>query len=160
MVPRHARGTSLVGGSSDATYRLGESMNMNATFADYIVQLGLVAPDDARRISAWAARTRTPIGLIAVSHGLIGGAHIDLVLERQRSSCKRFGAEAVEMDLLTQTQVDVLLQVQQFRQAAEFAEGIALAGIISFEEASSALGAFLQTQQGQEAVAYTDAETG
>ena len=96
---------------------------MRTPFAEFLVQNGLVSADVAQRTSDWCMRTRIPIGLIAVGHGLISGTNIDDVLEHQRDTCVRFGEAAVEMRLLSQRQVDTLLEIQRFREAAEIAEG-------------------------------------
>ena len=117
---------------------------MKTAFAEFLVQRNQISSEVAERLSEWCRRTRVPIGLIAVGHGLISGAHIDDVLEHQRESCVRFGEAAIEMGLLTQHQVDALLDIQRFREAAEITEGLALSGQLSFSKASEALGAFLQ----------------
>ncbi|MCP4245934.1 MAG: hypothetical protein GY778_02690 [bacterium] len=120
---------------------------MMTPFADYLTQRGNVPPGTAREMSAWVTRSRTPIGLIAVTHGLLAGAQIDEVLERQRKTCNRFGEVAVQMGLLTKTQVDTLLEIQRFRQSADLAEGLALTGAVPFDKACRALADFLRSEE-------------
>lgn len=119
---------------------------MMTPFADYLTRRGDIPPNTAREMSAWVAQSHTPIGLIAVGHGLLAGTQIDEVLERQRKTGNRFGELTVEMGLLTEAQVDTLLEIQRFRQSADLAEGLALTGSLTFEQASQALADFLRSE--------------
>ncbi|MCH7813301.1 MAG: hypothetical protein IID40_04695 [Planctomycetes bacterium] len=133
---------------------------MTTAFADYLTQRGNIPPGTAQEMSAWVAQSRTPIGLIAMGHGLLAGPQIDEVLERQRKSRTRFGEIAVEMGLLSKTQVDTLLEIQRFRQSADLAEGLALTGALSFEQASEALADFLRSEATNELIPCGGTEGG
>jgi len=133
-------------GRADGTQVPRESPGMNTAFAEYLFTHGQISPDVARSMSHWVTRTPTPIGMIAVGHGLISSRQIDEILERQRVSRTRFGEVAVALDLLSKDQVETLLEIQQFCQSADLAEGLALAGVLPFRVAARALGDFLRTE--------------
>jgi len=120
---------------------------MNTAFARFLVQRGEITGEAADRFITWVSRSaRVPIGMIAVGHGLISGAQIDDILDRQSESGMRFGEAAVDMGLLTDDQVETLLDIQAFRQCAEQAEVSALLGLLPFQEVARALGDFLQKE--------------
>ena len=119
---------------------------MNTAFAEYLSARGQISPDVARSMSHWVTRTRTPIGVIAMGHGLISSRQIDEILERQRVSRMRFGEVAVDLGLLSKDQVETLLEIQHLRQSTDLAEGLALAGVLPFRVAAQTLGEFLRTE--------------
>ena len=90
---------------------------------------------------------REPIGAIAFRYGMITGSDIDLVLEEQRRHYRRFGETAMNMGMLTPTQVEALVQIQQLRLVTETAEALALAGICPLDRVMTELGRFLAQRE-------------
>lgn len=117
---------------------------MEHPFIGFLSERDLIPPHVATRFTQRKGFMREPIGMIAVSHGLIKAQQIDEILDRQRECRnKRFGEIAVELGCLTETQVDTLVLIQQFRSSQDIAEALALAGVMSMEDAARHLGAFL-----------------
>lgn len=81
--------------------------------------------------------------MIAVSHGLLQGPEIDLILDRQRQTSVRFGEIAVQMGVLTTDQVSTLLRIQEARAAESICEALALAGVLNCNDAYRYLGIYL-----------------
>lgn len=90
--------------------------------------------------------------MIAVEHGLLQTTQIDVILDRQRMCNSRFGDIAVELGALTRHQVETLLKTQEFRTSACIAESLALAGVLSHEQAVLELGSFLVRDREVEAM--------
>jgi len=111
-------------------------------FVQYLLERELVPEPVGRRL-AQRHSVREPIGMIAVSHGLISPTEIDIILDRQRATQEKFGEAAVALGMLTPEQVDILIKLQEFRSSAEIAEALALSGTLTIEDAARYLGAFL-----------------
>jgi hypothetical protein len=111
-------------------------------FVQYLIERGLVPEPVGRRL-AHRHSVREPIGMIAVSHGLISPMEIDVILDRQRATQEKFGEAAVALGMLTAEQVDLLIKIQEFRSSSEIAEALALSGTLTIEDAARYLGAFL-----------------
>ena len=116
---------------------------MHQRFIEFLVGRGLISEAAGQQIATTRSYVREPIGMIAVGHGLLRPDQIDLILDRQRDSTLRFGDLAVRLGCLTRDQVDLLLAIQEFRASAAVAEAMALAGVLSWEDAARHLGAFL-----------------
>lgn len=115
---------------------------MRREFADYLVEKGLITESSLQRLADEGWNIRDPIGLLAYAHGLLPVESIDEVLSAQQDLDLRFGETAVRMGLLTNSQVDVLLFMQQYRSAMELGEALALWGEIDFDEVTKALHQF------------------
>lgn len=116
---------------------------MHQPFVDFLVGRDLISDSVGQQITSTHCYIREPIGMIAVGHGLLRPDQIDLILDRQRDSKQRFGDIAVELGCLKREQVDLLVAVQEFRASAAAAEALALAGVLSWDDAVRYLGAFL-----------------
>ena len=116
---------------------------MQHSFVEYLIELDLVPANAAKRLTGKKRLVGEPIGMIAAGHGLLPPNDIDVVLDRQRESKDRFGEIAVGLGLLTPDEVVTLLQIQEFRTAANIAEALALSGIVTWEDAVRNLGTFL-----------------
>lgn len=110
-------------------------------FLSYLIERDIIDKPTADHMSG-RAFIREPIGMIAVSHGLLNAVQIDEILDRQRSSSDRFGEIAVSLGCLTREQVDNLVSIQDFRTACSIAEALTLSGQLRYEEAVRYLGAF------------------
>jgi len=117
---------------------------MQHPFVAFLIERDLIPPGVGKRLTDKKDFIREPIGMIAVSHGLLRANEIDIVLDRQRE-CKdrRFGQIAVELEFLTEEQVEILVKIQEFRTSADISEALALAGVLSCEDTARYLGAFL-----------------
>jgi len=116
---------------------------MRHPFIDFLIERDFISANIGQHISEKTNYVREPIGMIAVNHGLLCPTQIDRILDEQRTSTKRFGDIAVELDCLTREQVDRLIQIQEFRTSVAIAESLALAGVLSCEDAVQYLGSFL-----------------
>lgn len=84
-----------------------------AKFENYLVLRGAVSPQMLEIARAALARSFKPIGQIALQHGFLSVAQLMQVLQRQADTQARFGATAVELGLLTDEQVQELLEKQK-----------------------------------------------
>lgn len=121
-------------------------------FIEYLVEKQAVPPDRLPRRTGKPGYVREPIGMIAVEHGLLQTTLIEVILDRQRTCNSRFGDIAIELGALTRHQVETLLKTQEFRTSARIAESLALAGILSHEQAVHQLGSFLVRDREVEAM--------
>ncbi len=121
---------------------------MKHPFVEYLVERDLIPPNVARQLTEHKRFVREPIGMIAVSHGLLRTDDIDIILDRQREfPDRRFGEIAVELGCLTPQQVDTLVKIQEFRAPADIAEALALGGVLSVEDAGRYFGTYLVRDQ-------------
>ena len=125
---------------------------MSHPFVEFLIERDLVSQEVGGQLAGQSKSIREPIGMIAVSHGLIQSEQIDVILDRQRECKQRFGEIAVELGFLAHGQVDTLVKIQEFRAAGNIAECLALAGVLSFEDAAQYLGAFLVRDREVEAM--------
>jgi hypothetical protein len=121
---------------------------MHHAFVTYLIEHDLVPPNVSKLLAGRSCLTREPIGMIAVSHGLLQAREIDLILDRQRE-CKeqRFGEIAVSMGFLSSAQVETLIKIQEFRVAGAVVEALALAGVLSYEDAVRYVGAYFAADE-------------
>ncbi len=119
---------------------------MQNYFVEFLLSRKRISPSGAERLEKWLRHTPQPIGMIAMSHGLLTGHAIDEILHRQSETGELFGEIAVKMAHLTQAQVDHLLDVQRFRRYTTAVEGLALSGRLPIEEATALFSDFLRTE--------------
>ncbi|MBP7935892.1 MAG: hypothetical protein KA354_14700 [Phycisphaerae bacterium] len=113
-------------------------------FVEFLTERDLIPASAAALLCKSRSFVRQPIGMIAVSHGLLRPDQIDLVLDRQRSHKDHlFGEIAVELGFLTRQQTEMLVRIQELRLAADITETLALAGVCTYEDGVRYLGAFL-----------------
>lgn len=121
---------------------------MKHPFVEFLVERDLIPPNVARQLAEHKRFVREPIGMIAVSHGLLRTDQIDIILDRQREEPdRRFGEIAVELKCLTEQQVSALVKIQEFRVPADITEALALGGVLSVEDATRYLGTYLVSDQ-------------
>jgi hypothetical protein len=116
---------------------------MHHPFVQYLIDRDYVPGRIARKLAEKKRYIREPVGMIAVAHGLLHPNQIDEVLDDQRESKRLFGEIAVDRGFLTQQEVDTLIKIQEFRVAADIAESLALAGVMTCEDAVQYLGSYL-----------------
>lgn len=120
---------------------------MRRAFLNFLAAEGIIDPGRVEHIHGLLRGVTEPIGSIAFSYGMIGGADIDAILDEQQREYRPFGEIAIGKNLLTKKQVDTLLGVQRIRAATESAEALALAGICPIEDIMPKLGEFLLQYQ-------------
>ena len=125
---------------------------MSQPFVEFLIERDLVPAAVGRQLGEKSNFVREPIGMIAVAHGLIQANEIDVILDRQRACKQRFGEIAVELGILPQGQVETLVKIQEFRTSACITEALALASVLSCEDAVQYLGAFLVRDREVEAM--------
>ena len=115
---------------------------MRKAFVDMLISEGVLPSADAKDVGHLLRGAPEPIGSIAFNYGMITGSHIDEILDEQRRSRMMFGEIAIERGILTRTQVEALLQVQQIRAVTGIAEAMALSRRCSIDEVVAHLGRF------------------
>src|SRR5512133_2110359 len=108
---------------------------MQHPFVEYLATRDLVTEVEVRQLEGTIRLAREPIGMIAVSHGLLSASQIDKILDKQRHSKDRFGEIAVELGFLTPEQVQTLVKIQELRTACAITEALALGGMLRYEDA-------------------------
>lgn len=84
-------------------------------FGEYLVEQNIIRPEDLARALELQKTDRVPLGQLALQKGLIDNKQLFRILSRQRKSEERnktFGKLAVEMEYLSQEQVETLLERQ------------------------------------------------
>jgi hypothetical protein len=120
---------------------------MRKEFLEHLAASGVVPAGSLSDLHYVLRGAREPIGAIAFRYGMITGSDIDLVLEEQRHSYRRFGEIAMSMGLLTRAQVETLVRIQHLRLVTETAEALVLAGICPLHRVTIELGRFLVRQE-------------
>ena len=84
-------------------------------FGEYLVEQNIIREKDLARALEIQKTDRVPLGQLAMQNGLIDNKQLFRVLSRQRKpeeKEKSFGKLAVEMEYLSQRQVESLLERQ------------------------------------------------
>lgn len=81
-------------------------------FGKYLVDKGVINPEDYQEAVGKQLDVRVKLGTIAVAEGLLTEAQVEMLNKLQMQFDKRFGDLAVEKELLTQEQVQMLLKKQ------------------------------------------------
>lgn len=122
---------------------------MRHEFMHYLEKEGVVPSDRPVPTDRGMRKPTEPIGSIAFCHGMLTGADVDQILERQKESRRPFGEIAVEMGILDDWQLDRLLEVQRLRLAFETAEQLILSGACPMADVVNRLGQFLVDTYGR-----------
>jgi hypothetical protein len=118
---------------------------MRDQFIEYLVNTDAVDRERLHVIVDVFTGTTEPLGLIALSHGLLTGSQINKVMEAQRQDSRPFAEIAQQMKFLNPQQAHTLLEIQKVRVAAEIAEALALSGDCTVEQVMGHLARFLVT---------------
>ena len=84
-------------------------------FGEYLVEQNIIREKDLARALEIQKTDRVPLGQLAMQKGLIDNKQLFRILSRQRKPEERnknFGKLAVEMEYLSQEQVETLLEQQ------------------------------------------------
>jgi hypothetical protein len=84
-------------------------------FGEYLVKQNIIREKDLARALEIQKTDRVPLGQLAMQKGLIDNKQLFRILSRQRKPeerSKNFGKLAVEMEYLSQEQVETLLERQ------------------------------------------------
>lgn len=84
-------------------------------FGEYLVERNIIREKDLARALEIQKTDRVPLGQLAMQKGLIDNKQLFRILSRQRKleeKDKSFGKLAVEMEYLSQEQVETLLERQ------------------------------------------------
>lgn len=84
-------------------------------FGEYLVEQNIIREEDLARALELQKTDRIPLGQLAMQKGLIDNKQLFRILSRQRKPEERdknFGKLAVEMEYLSQEQVEALLERQ------------------------------------------------
>lgn len=99
----------------------------------YLVEKGLITPEQLAAVQEEKSRIRVKMGLIAVAEGLMTQEEADEVNRMQAVMDKRFGDIAVEQGYLTEGQVWFLLEKQRNAYLA-FAQALENQELLSIEQ--------------------------
>lgn len=121
---------------------------LNAGFIGFLRTMNRLDEVAARRVEEWIQSNHEPIGKIAVEHGLICGRQIDEILNMQRETRTLFGEIAIALHILTQVQVDRLLDIQRLRSLNSGIEALSLSGLIPLDESLHLLAQFTISAKG------------
>ncbi len=120
---------------------------MQHPFIEFLIERDLVPPNVAKKLTEDKRYVREPIGMIAVSHGLLRPDQIDTILDHQDDTSKRFGEIAVELGFLKDSQVETLIKIQKARVPTDIAEVLALAGVMTCDDAVRHVATFFLKDQ-------------
>jgi hypothetical protein len=84
-------------------------------FGEYLVEQNIIRQEDLARALELQKTDRIPLGQLAMQKGLIDNKQLFRILSRQRKPEERdksFGKLAVEMEYLSQEQIEALLERQ------------------------------------------------
>jgi hypothetical protein len=87
--------------------------------------------------------------MLARTHGLLTCENIDTIFNAQQDTDKLFGEIAVEMGLLTDSQVALLLDIQEFQLTCTTAQALAVSGEMNWGAALAELGGFISQRPGE-----------
>jgi hypothetical protein len=116
---------------------------MRDAFIDYLTTQSILTAESCEHLRSTLRGAPEQIGSIAFKYGLVTTDDIDMILDEQHNSHRRFGEIAIEMGILTKPQLNALLKIQQMRVAVEIAEVLALSGTQPVEKILLLLGGFL-----------------
>lgn len=86
---------------------------MERKFAEFLIDKGLLTRRDYSKSVRLAESINLPIGSMAYQRGLLTYADIANVIDHQIDKDMLFGEAAIELGLMTQEQVDELLELQR-----------------------------------------------
>jgi hypothetical protein len=113
-------------------------------FGEYLVEHNIIQEKDLARALEIQKTDRVPLGQLAMQKGLIDNKQLFRILSRQRKPEERnknFGKLAVEMEYLSQEQVETLLE-QQTHTNRLLGEILVSQGLVSQMELIKALKKF------------------
>lgn len=82
-------------------------------FGNYLLNRGLVSPQQLHKALDYQANTRLKLGVLAINAGYMDYGQVNRVHEEQKKVDKRIGELAVEMGYLTEQQLEELLSTQK-----------------------------------------------
>jgi hypothetical protein len=121
---------------------------MTAHFLEGLFQRGLISPDGYGNLLEHIDQLRVPFGMLARTHGLLTCENIDTIFNAQQERDMLFGELAVEMGLLTESQVALLLDIQEFQLACTTTQALAISGEMEWGPALAELSGFMAQRPG------------
>ena len=101
-------------------------------FGQYLLEKGRISSQQLVDGLEYQKSISSPMGALALDHGLLTADQVKMILGRQWKTEKRFGELAVSLGLLAQAQVDELLQAQSSHKLL-LGEALMVKGYISVE---------------------------
>lgn len=102
-------------------------------FIDFLVEELKLSEDEKPSLGNWA-RVGTTLGALCLKLNLMDMERINNLLEYQDQTGGLFGDVAVELEYLSQEQVDKLLRIQLWNRRSEVLDRLLLAGKIDEEK--------------------------
>lgn len=115
---------------------------MKRAFAEFLVETGRLPRTALAKIARGEWASGDPLGRLALQHNLLSGADIDRILQQQNLEGGYFGEIAQRLELLTRSQLDVLLVGQGVRGCVELVEHLALLKLMDISTGLTAIAEF------------------
>lgn len=110
-------------------------------FAQYLLNRGMLTPQQVREALEDEQKHRVKIGVIAMKRGFMTASQVEQVRQRQSRYDCRFGEAAVEAGFLTQAQCEELLQTQE-NTTLNFSQAVIDKGFMTWSELENALAVY------------------
>ena len=107
-------------------------------FERFLVKRLQLDPEESLQSSDWAGTGNT-IGALALRLGVLDLDQIDRILDMQEEDKRRFGEIAVNLEFMTERQVQRLIQLQRYHQLLEAGEILVLRGLVTVEDLQQSL---------------------
>jgi hypothetical protein len=114
-------------------------------FVEYLADCLEIGPDQRPSSGQWS-RIGNTIGALALRLNLLSEADVDKVLEIQDARGGYFGEIAIEREFLTPAQVDRLLDVQKLHDDLNLGEQLVVDGRLDLPSLVNMLGQYMREQ--------------
>ena len=114
-------------------------------FGHYLLDEGKITNKQLSEVVEYQSKNNLSLGELAVRDGFINTEEANIINDKQRSLDKRFGEIAVSLELLTDIQVEKLLQIQK-KEKIFFGETLILKNFMSKETLDIELARFAEQQ--------------
>ena len=117
--------------------------NLRTDVARFLADELDVPFESLSRAGEWAQAGQT-IGALGLRLGLLTLDKIDEIVETQQDTRRLFGQIAIDLDILSQAQVERLLLIQEFHAALEVGERLVVNGTLDIPKLLELLTDFFQ----------------
>ena len=114
-------------------------------FGHYLLDEGKITNEQLSEVVEYQSKNNLSLGELAVRDAFINTEEANIINDKQRSLDKRFGEIAVSLKLLTDIQVEKLLQIQK-KEKIFFGETLILKNFMSKETLDIELARFAEQQ--------------
>jgi hypothetical protein len=112
-------------------------------FLDFLVSTDRVRSEQIGSVAAAGTDAWEPIGRLALLHGIISPDDIDKILSLQKKGNEYFGQIAIQLGLITESQLALILTGQAVRACLELIETLVIGEVLDLPVGLSALTEFI-----------------